>query len=100
MRSVVPSAIAAALAFISSTQAFSQRPDPATTMAAQKEAMKPLSLMDGVWRGPASTILENGRKHEVIQTERIGPFLDGTIKVLEGRGYDAVTSRRSGDHQI
>ena len=44
--------------------------------------------MDGVWRGPAWTILPSGEKHNVTQTERIGPFLDGTVKVIEGRGYD------------
>ncbi len=40
-------------------------------------------------RGPAGTILPNGTKHEITQTERIGPMLDGSIKVPEGRGYDA-----------
>jgi hypothetical protein len=58
-------------------------------MAAQKEAMKALAFMDGVWRGPAWTILQSGEKHDVTQTERIGPFLDGAVKVIEGRGYDA-----------
>lgn len=80
-----------ALTFNFATAALAQGPDPAAMMAAQKEAMAPLSSMDGVWRGPAWTILGNGQKHDVIQTERIGPFLDGTIKVLEGRGYDAAT---------
>lgn len=80
-----------ALTFMIATAALAQGPDPAAIMAAQKEAMAPLSIMDGVWRGPAWTILGNGQKHDVIQTERIGPFLDGTIKVLEGRGYDAAT---------
>src|SRR6185295_15264103 len=64
------------------------RPDP-TLIAAQKEAMAPLAFMDGVWRGPAWTILPSGEKHSITQTERIGPFLDGTVKVIEGRGYDA-----------
>jgi len=64
------------------------RPDPAALMAAQREAMKPLAMMDGVWRGPAWTIQPSGEKHNVTQTERIGPFLGGTIKVLEGRGYN------------
>jgi hypothetical protein len=58
------------------------------SIAAQKEAMKSLAMMDGVWRGPAWTMLPTG-KHEITQTERIGPFLDGAIKVLEGRGYNA-----------
>ena len=62
--------------------------NPATTLAAQREAMVRLSVMDGVWRGPAWTILPSGEKHTVTQTERIGPFLDGSVKVIEGRGYD------------
>lgn len=65
------------------------RPDPATLIAAQKEAMAKLAFMNGVWRGPAWTILPSSEKHDVTQTERIGPFLDGAVKVIEGRGYDA-----------
>ena len=65
------------------------RPDPATVIAAQREAMARLAFMDGVWKGPAWTILSSGEKHAVTQTERIGPFLDGSIKVIEGRGYGA-----------
>jgi len=68
--------------------AFGQgRPDP-TLIAAQREAMTRLAMMDGVWRGPAWTILASGEKHSITQTERIGPFLDGSVKVLEGRGYE------------
>ena len=58
-------------------------------IAAQKEAMLKFAFMDGVWRGPAYTILPSGVKHSITQTERIGPFLDGSVKVLEGRGYEA-----------
>ena len=65
------------------------RPDPAALIAAQREAMARFAYMDGVWRGPAWTILESGEKHNVTQTERIGPFLDGSVKVIEGRGYAA-----------
>ena len=50
--------------------------------------MAPLASMDGVWRGQAWTILESGEKHTFTQTERIGPFLDGSVKVIEGRGYN------------
>lgn len=57
-------------------------------MADQREAMKTLSWMDGVWRGPAETVLPNGNKHRITQTERIGPFLGGAVIVIEGRGYD------------
>ncbi len=61
---------------------------PAALIAAQREAMAPLARMDGVWRGPAWTILGSGQKQQVTQTERIGPFLNGSVKVIEGRGYN------------
>ena len=64
------------------------RPDPATLIAAQREAMAKLSFMDGIWRGTAWTILPSGVKHTITHTERIGPFLDRSLKVIEGRGYD------------
>ena len=62
--------------------------DPSTLIAAQRKAMLPLSYMDGVWRGPAWSVLPSGEKDNITQTERIGPFLDGSVKVIEGRGYD------------
>ena len=65
------------------------RPNPAVLIAAQREAMAVFAAMDGVWRGPAWTILPSSEKHSITQTERIGPFLDGSVKVIEGRGYDA-----------
>ena len=64
-------------------------PDPAALIAAQREAMVPLALMDGVWKGTASIVMPSGGKHTITQTERIGPMLDGSIKVVEGRGYEA-----------
>jgi hypothetical protein len=81
-------ALLALTAGVSSTASGQGRPDPATLIAAQREAMAPLAWMDGVWRGPAWVILPSGEKHAITQTERIGPFLDGSIKVVEGRGYD------------
>ena len=63
-------------------------PDPAATIAAQRDALKVFASLDGVWRGPAWTLLPSGEKHTVTQTERIGPFLDASVKVVEGRGYD------------
>ncbi|MDQ6701205.1 MAG: DUF1579 domain-containing protein [Acidobacteriota bacterium] len=74
---------------LASVTAYAQaRPDPTTLIAAQREAMIPLGYMDGVWRGTAWTILPSGQKHTITQTERIGPFLAGSVKVIEGRGYD------------
>ena len=63
--------------------------DPRAAIAAQSEAMKALAPMDGTWRGPAWTLLPDGSKRTITQTERIGPFLGGSIKVIEGRGYEA-----------
>jgi hypothetical protein len=70
-----------------------QRPDPAALISAERDAMKALAAMDGVWRGPAWTILPSGQKHNVTQTERIGLFLDGSIRVIEGRGYNEDVSK-------
>ncbi len=64
-------------------------PGAEETLSAQRDAMKALSRMDGTWRGPAWTLLPDGRRHEIIQTERIGPFLGGAIKLIEGRGHEA-----------
>jgi hypothetical protein len=86
MRTAFAFALAVSLTALSS-QGLAQAPDPGR-MAAQKEAMAPLAFMDGVWRGPAWTQMRTGR-HEVTQTERIGSFLDGSVKVMEGRGYNA-----------
>jgi hypothetical protein len=82
-------ALAMATMAVSLTALGQGRTDPAALIAAQREAMVPLAYMDGVWRGPAWTILESGEKHNIMQTERIGPLLDASVKVIEGRGYGA-----------
>ena len=64
-------------------------PNADSLLIAQRAALARLSFMDGVWRGQATTTLPSGEKKTVTQTERIGPFLDGAVKVIEGRGYDA-----------
>ncbi|MEO7245868.1 MAG: DUF1579 domain-containing protein [Rubrivivax sp.] len=63
-------------------------PDPGALIAAQKEGMVAIQAMDGVWRGTAWTLTPTGERRDFVQTERIGPFLDGSVKVIEGRGYD------------
>ena len=65
-----------------------ERQDSGALIASERQAMASLAFMDGVWRGPAWTILPSGEKHNITQTERIGPFLDGSVKVIEGRGYN------------
>jgi len=86
----IPATGVLALSLLTGSRTVAQAPpSPAVLIAAQRDAMRPLARMDGVWRGEAWTILRSGEKHAITQTERIGPFLDGSIKVVEGRGYDA-----------
>jgi hypothetical protein len=89
MQSLRPIILSLLIVAGASSPALAQRPDPTATIAAQKEAMSKLAFMDGVWRGTAWTTLPNGQKHEITQTERVGPFLDGSLKLIEGRGYEA-----------
>ena len=77
------------VAGVSSTAPQRGRPDPAELAAAQREAMSRFAFLDGVWKGSAWTLLRSGEKHTITHTERVGPFLDGSIKVIEGRGYEA-----------
>lgn len=65
-----------------------QRPDPRATLDAQRTAMQPLADMAGIWRGKATMTLPTG-KHVITQTERVGPFLGGSVMVMEGRGYES-----------
>jgi len=76
------SAIGAVVAIPQSTR------DPTTAIAAQREAMGKFAGLDGKWRGPAWTVLPTGEKHEIIQTERCGPLLDRSVRVIEDRGYE------------
>ncbi|MDH4180575.1 MAG: DUF1579 domain-containing protein [Betaproteobacteria bacterium] len=88
LRHALRLAVAALLA--QSAAAFAQ-PDPAQAEAllgAQRAAMTRLAAMDGAWRGTATFLLPGGLRRSVTQTERIGPLLGGTVKVIEGRGYD------------
>lgn len=63
-------------------------PDPAALISAQQQAMRAFEAMNGTWRGKAWIVLPTGEKRDLIQTERIGPFLQGAVKVIEGRGYN------------
>ena len=84
LRSLGAGALLALAAAGASGQAF----DPAPLIAAQREGMKPLAAMNGLWRGEATTTLPNGERRTVTQTERIGHALGGTLKLIEGRGFD------------
>ena len=90
LNTAVMAATAMALSLsLSSTARGQGGSDSATLIESQRKAMAPLVYLDGVWRGKAWTILESGEKRTVTQTERIGPFLDGSVKVIEGRGYNS-----------
>jgi hypothetical protein len=80
-------ALPAAMALAQSQPAGApQSRDPAAIAKAETEAMAKLHWMDGAWRGPAVTQTAQGER-KVMQTERIGPMLGETIKVIEGRGF-------------
>lgn len=81
------SAFIATVAFAGAAHAQMPR-DPGVRIAAQAEAMKKFAWMDGTWRGPAWNVGPTGR-HDITQAERIGPLLGGSVKVVEGRGYNA-----------
>lgn len=63
-------------------------PDPAVLLKAERAAMQPLAGMAGIWRGKATMTLRSGKQHTITQTERVGPFLGGSVMVMEGRGYE------------
>lgn len=89
MRSIVLASLIATASFALAAPSFAQGSyDSAPRMAAQKEAMKALAFLDGEWRGPAKSLRNDGGWHPMVQAERVGAMLDGTVRVLEGRGYE------------
>jgi hypothetical protein len=74
------------LALIASMPGAAQVADT-NAIAAQKTALDKFAWMDGTWRGPAVTKGPGG-EHRVTQTERIGPMLGGTLRVVEGKGFN------------
>jgi hypothetical protein len=53
-----------------------------------RAAMDKLAWMRGVWSGPATGLTMEG-PFSVTQTERVGPMLDGSVLLIEGRAYKA-----------
>ena len=64
--------------------ASAQTMQPAGT-AEQRQAMQTLAWMDGEWVGEATVSMGPGQTSTHPHTERIGPMLGGSIKVIEGR---------------
>lgn len=89
MRAAFSAVVLAIAPLVFATPALAQGFDPAPRIAAQKEALQAFDKIDGEWRGEAKTLLPDGSWHTFTQTERVGPMLDGAVKVIEGRGYEA-----------
>jgi hypothetical protein len=72
-----------------------QQQSPDVLLAAQREQLKPLEMMDGIWRGNAWTILPGGEKIEMVQTERVG-----SMTVMESlcltHSPQSLTTRQKG----
>lgn len=86
---IVRTTIAAVLALSLEATAHAQPGQPKTSelLAAEAQAIKPLAWMDGRWQGPAWRLTPEGR-HAFTQTERVGPMLDGSVKVIEGKSFE------------
>ena len=76
--------LAACVALAAPAAALAQALQPAGT-AEQRQAMQALAWMDGEWVGEATVSMGPGRTSTHAHTERIGPMLGGSIKVIEGR---------------
>jgi hypothetical protein len=79
--------VACTLSFLPLATSAADTPDSAGLLVAQRQSMQPLAIFDGTWRGSAKVTLPDGKEVQNTQTERVGSFLDGTIKIIEGRGY-------------
>lgn len=77
-------ALAAGFLLAVPTLASAQTMQPAGT-AEQRDAMQTLAWMDGEWVGEATVSMGPGGTSTHPHTERIGPMLGGSIKVIEGR---------------
>lgn len=86
LKKILSGAIVAAL-IMGAPVALAQATDPAV-IAEQKAAMAKLDKVRGEWRGTVTTRTPSGSL-QLIQTERVGPMLDGTLLAIEGRGYRA-----------
>jgi hypothetical protein len=62
-------------------------PDAAALQSQQRTALAPLAAFDGTWRGPAMVMGADGQMLKLVQTERVGPMLGNTLRVIEGRGH-------------
>lgn len=76
-----------ALSLLAVPPAVAQVQQP-TGSAVQRERVGALDFLNGEWRGTATTTMP-GHSTVLTQTERVGPLLGGSVKLIEGRGYAA-----------
>ena len=79
----------AASAALAATAAVAQPATPPAMpdAAAQKAAINRLAMFDGTWRGEATVSMPGSPPRKLTHTERVGPMLGGTLKVIEGKSY-------------
>lgn len=75
-----------------STPALAQDATTLAILEEQREKMAVMAWTEGLWRGEATYMGPSG-PIKLIQTERVGPFLGGTVKLVEGRGYNPDTGQ-------
>lgn len=78
--------VVASAAFILTASVGHAQTQSANGSQAQRDAISRLDMLDGEWRGTAVIPGPDGPR-ELVQTERVGSHLGGSIKVVEGRGY-------------
>lgn len=84
VRALLAATILGSAALAGTAPALAQAVYPQGTLQ-QREAMKVLDWMDGEWVGEATILAGPGAPMTHPHTERIGPMLGGSIKVIEGR---------------
>lgn len=49
-----------------------------------------IAFLDGVWIGPAAFTGPDGKTERFEQMERVGPMMNGQVRVMEGKGRDGA----------
>lgn len=51
-------------------------------------------FLSGIWRGTA-WVIRGGKRHDFQQVERVAPYLDGAILLVDGRGMDPANPEQT-----
>jgi hypothetical protein len=82
---MVPLVAGITIAVLTSTSPLLAASPPTDPTIEVKRALSQLAALDGVWRGPVERTDADGGDSKLTMIARVGPMLDGTIKVLEER---------------